>query len=269
MERKINYLSICYTLFLILLFLSGSLFGWVSEAVYLSAFLIPLLIGVWYCRDEKEPIGRYLSIKGSDVGFILPLVFPTILLVMLLSFVSSYLIYTLTGVENSVDVGDSFVPALIIHALLPAIFEEALFRYLPMRMLSGYSKRVTVLLSAFLFALVHHSFFSFGYALLAGVVFMAIDLACDSVIPSVIIHFINNALSVGMIIFTDNPAFAPAVIILVGILSLISVIYLVIYRAEYKRRFSEVFKSGEKFSPTVPLILLGAVCLVIAVVSIL
>ena len=269
MERKINYLSICYTLFLMLLFLSGLLLEWVSEVVYFLAFLVPLAIGLYLIKDEKKPSSKLLSLKPEDARFVLPLICPTVLAVMFLSLLTSVLIYNVIGVENKVDVGDSFVLALISHALLPAILEEALFRYLPIRMLSGHSKRVTLVLSAVLFALIHHSFFSFGYALLAGVVFIAIDLACDSVIPSVILHFINNALSVGILVFGDNPVFVPTVVILVGILSLISVVYIAICRAEYKRRFSEVFKVGDKFSLTLPVILLGAICLVIAVVSIL
>ena len=185
MERKINHLSICYTLFLILLFLSGSLEGVWSEAVYFLAFLVPMAFGLWTVKDEEN--GRmYLGVKGEDLRFFLPLAAPTVYLVMILSVVTSLLLKLTLGVENNVDLGNSLVVALLYHALLPAVLEEALFRYLPMRMLAGHSKRVTVLLSATLFALVHHSLFSIPYAFLAGMIFMLIDLACDSVIPSVI-----------------------------------------------------------------------------------
>ncbi len=269
MERKINRLAICYTMFLILLFLSGGLSGVMSEAVYFLAFLLPLFYGLYALKNEKTPIVKYLSLDSCGVKFTLPLVFPTVALVMMVSVITSLLIKAITGAENRVDVGDSLILALLLHALLPAILEEALFRYLPMRMLAGHSKRVTVLFSAALFALIHHNLFSIPYAFLAGVIFMAIDLACDSVIPSVILHFINNALSVGMLVFADNPAFAPTVIILTAVLSVISVAVIFLNRKKYQEKFAFVFSVGEKFQATLPVISLGAVCLFIAVVSIL
>ena len=269
MEKKINRLAICYTMFLIMLFLSGALLGVISELVYFMAFLLPLFYGLYALKDEKTPIGKYLSLDSKGLRFTLPLVFPTVALVMLVSVLTSLVIKALTGAENRVDVGNSIIPALFLHALLPAIMEEALFRYLPMRMLADHSKRVTVLLSAALFALIHHNLFSIPYAFLAGLIFMAIDLVCDSVIPSVILHFINNALSVGMLVFADNPAFAPAVIVLTAILSSISVAIIFLNRRKYKEKFSFAFSVGEKFSATLPVISLGAVCLIIAVVSIL
>lgn len=269
MERKINRLAICYTMFLIMLFLSGALSGVISELVYFLGFLLPLFYGLYALKDEKTPIGKYLSLDSCGAKLTLPLVFPTVALVMLVSVLTSLLIKALTGVENRVDVGNSVIPALFLHALLPAILEEALFRYLPMRMLAAHSKRVTVLLSAALFALIHHNLFSIPYAFLAGVIFMAIDLACDSVVPSVLLHFINNALSVGMLVFADNPAFAPTVIILTAVLSVISVAFIVFNRKKYQEKLVFALSVGEKYQITLPVAALGAICLIIAVVSIL
>lgn len=267
MERKINHLSICYTLFLILLFLSGSLEGVWSEAVYFLAFLVPMAFGLWTVKDDEND-KSYLGVRGEDLKFFIPLAAPTVYLVMILSVVTSLLLKLTLGVENNVDLGDSLVIALLYHALLPAILEEALFRYLPMRMLAGHSKRVTVLLSATLFALVHHSLFSIPYAFLAGMIFMLIDLACDSVIPSVILHFINNALSVSMLVYKDNPTFSLVALVILRILALASVIYLVINRKEYLKRFSLAFSKGEKFRLNLPVVLFGAVCILVAVISI-
>ena len=97
---------------------------------------------------------------------------------------------------------------------------------------------------------------------------MMIDLACDSVIPSMIIHFINNAISVGLIIYNDTSLVGLTILYAVRILSLISVIYLVINRREYIERMLPMFKKGERFKLTTPAVLLGAICLIIAVFSI-
>ena len=72
MERKINHLSICYTLFLILLFLSGSLEGVWSEAVYFLAFLVPMAFGLWTVKDDEND-KSYLGVRGEDLKFFIPL----------------------------------------------------------------------------------------------------------------------------------------------------------------------------------------------------
>lgn len=268
MERKINYLSICYTLFLILLFLSGSISGFFSEVLYFLAFLAPLAVGLLLTKEEHEG-EKYLSLSKKDIKFTLPLVFPTVTVIMLISLLTSFIINKLTGAENSVDVGNSLIPALISQALLPAILEEALFRYLPLRLLGGHSRRGTVLLSAAFFALVHHNLFTIPYAFIAGVIFMAVDIACDSVIPSFILHFINNAISVGFLVYQENSAFAPAIMVILGVLSVLSAVFIFIDRRKYKEKLSYAFMNGEKFTLIPPVIALSTVCLFIAVAGIL
>lgn len=268
MERKINILSICFTLFLVLLFAAGMLSGVPYWCVYLLSFVLPIILALVLEDGEKIHKAKYLSLNSDELRFVLPIIVPTVVLVMFVSLITSILIGALTGAKNSVDIGDSFVFALITHALLPAILEEALFRYLPLRLLGGHSKITTVLLSSTLFALVHHNLFSIPYAFVAGVIFMVIDLACDSVIPSVLIHFINNAVSVGILFYDDNAAFLPAVAILLGILSIISIACIEKNKDEYKNRFSLTFERGEKFECPISVIALGAICLLIAIVGI-
>ena len=200
MERRINYLSICYTLFLILIFVSGSIGGFWSDAVYYLAFLLPIILGLLLDNQDVRADGDLFSIKSKDVGLILPLIVPTVIIVLTISAVTSMIIFALTGTENKIDVGDFLIPALISHALLPAILEEALFRYLPIKLLLKDSKRLTVIVSALFFALAHHNLFSIPYAFVAGIVLMAIDVGTNSLIPSVSMHIFNNAVSVGKLL---------------------------------------------------------------------
>lgn len=267
MERKINCLSICYTLFLILLFLSGGISGFLSRIVYFLSFIVPFIVGIFLGGEGGEK-KNLLLINKENTKACLPLIFPTVSAIMLVSFVTSFVINGLTGVENNVDVGSSLIPALISHALIPAVLEEMLFRYLPLRLLGSHSGRATVLLSAVFFALIHHNLFSIPYAFLAGVVFMAMDIALDSVIPSIILHFVNNAISVSLLVYQDNFAFAPIVFILIGVLSALSLIFIFINREKYREKLSYAFKNGEKISLTPPAVALGAACLTIAIVSV-
>ena len=187
--------------------------------------------------------------------------------VIAISALTSLLIYLSTGQTNSVDLGNSFILALLRYALLPAVLEEMLFRYLPMCLLLPYSKRATVLISAFFFSLVHHDLFSIPYAFVAGIIFMAVDVATESIVPSVIMHFINNALSVGMIIFKDNSAFAPTAYIILGILSLISLVTVWFGRKEYKKMLATAFEKGEPVGFSAEMLLFAVITLTIAVIS--
>ena len=267
MERKINYLSICYTLFLILLLLSGSLEGIFSKVAYAAAFLLPIVLGLWLSKDSEVKEKSFLSISKADLKFTLPLITPTVVVIMVISLVTSAVIAVVMGAKNTVDVGDSFVFAIISHALIPSILEEVLFRYIPMKLLSDESKRVTVIASALFFALSHHSLFSIPYAFVAGVIFMAIDLKAKSIIPSFLVHFINNAISIGLLVYADNPGFAPSITIILGILLVISVVFLARNKQKYIFEAKKIFKNPDKILYTLPLMMFVIFSLFIAVIS--
>ncbi len=269
MQSRITYLSMLYVLFLILLFISGFFSGILSLIVYFLAFALPVAIGLYLVRGDGESPTAFLTIDSENVKRALPIIAPTVTLTIIISYVTSLLIFIFTGRLNSVDVGDSLIPALFSHALLPAILEEALFRYLPLRLLAPRSRRGAVLISAFFFAFVHRDLFQIPYAFTAGVILMAIDIATDSVIPSVLIHFINNALSVGMMIYSDNKAFSPTVYAIIGILTLISLIVIVVRRKTYKAMLLDAFEEGVRYRITLDMLCFAFFTLVIALFNLL
>lgn len=265
MQSRITYLSMLYVLFLILLFISGALPGALSLTVYFLSFIIPVAIGLYLVRKDDEPPTVFLTIDKENVKKSLPIIMPTVAITILISYITSLVIFIVTGKLNSVDVGDRLIPALISHALLPAILEEALFRYLPLRLLAPRSRRGAVLISAFFFALVHRDLFQIPYAFMAGVILMAIDIATDSVIPSVLIHFINNAISVGMMVYSDNRAFTPTVYAIIGILTVISLIVIIVKRKTYRAMLQDAFEEGVRYRITIDMICFAFLTLVIAV----
>ena len=267
MKRKLNILTILYLFFLVLLFLSGSINGILGEIVYYLAFILPLGVGIYLSRGECFDAG--FKMDREKLRFTLPLIMPTVAVVIVLAALTSFWIYVMTGRTNSVDLGDSFVLAIISHALVPAILEELLFRYLPIRLLSGRSERVAVFSSAFFFAMIHHDLFSIPYAFAAGIVFMAIDLATGSIIPSILIHFINNALSVGAIIYGDNPAFVPTMYSIIAIMTIISIIFIIKRRREYLDAAEFIFQRDGEPTFTPEMMLFAGITLTLAVVSLL
>ena len=264
MQNKINNLSLVYFLFLAMLFLSGTLSGVLSTVVYFLAFILPLAMGLYIVKDEKTERLKYLTIDYEGARRTLPIIAPAVSVVIILSVITSFVIYLVFGKTNNVDVGDAFIPAIIKHALLPAVLEELLFRYLPMRLLLPHSRRWTVLISAIFFALIHHDLFAIPYAFAAGVIFMVVDIAVDSVIPSMIIHFINNAISVSLLVFKDNPNFAPFIYIMLGLLTLLSLID-IIGGKYYQKRVAYAFDEGERTRIPTSMIAFAIITLAIAV----
>ena len=192
---------------------------------------------------------------------------PTVAIIMGISMLTSFVIKSVTGAANGVDIGDSLVFALFYHAFLPAIFEEMLFRYLPMRLLSGYSKKYCVLLSAMFFSLIHHNFFSIPYAFVAGVVFMTLNLMCDSIIPGTVIHFLNNVISILLIFYGTGSIFAPICIGLVVLLGVISIAFVFPKRKEYFSMIKSVFLGGERIYYCAEMWVFIAICLIVSAVN--
>ena len=263
MKKKISLLAVAYTTFFVLLFLSGSIDGLLSDAVYYLAFIIPFVIVIIRSQDKisKE---NYFQISSENIKFTLPLILPTVVLVMLISALTSLILLALTGKTNTPDVGNSLWLALFLHALLPAVLEELLFRYLPLRLLAPHSKRCAVLLSANFFSLIHHNFFVIPYAFVAGALFMMIDIASGSIIPSILIHFINNALSVGLLVCSDNPAFAPIIYILLGVGTFISLVLIFTKRRLYFSKLSSAFEKGDGVKITAEMLIFAGLTLMIA-----
>lgn len=86
--------------------------------------------------------------------------------------------------------------SVIIMALVPAVCEEYIFRGL---IFNGYRKRNpfrAMLMSSFLFGLIHMNINQFLYAFVMGILFCMLVYATGSILPSMIAHFIFNAYNV-------------------------------------------------------------------------
>lgn len=95
--------------------------------------------------------------------------------------------------------GGKVALALFVIALLPAIFEEFLFRGLILRNLSPSAGDIrTVFLVGFCFSLFHASAEQTVYQFVCGCAFALLALRSGSILPCVLMHFLNNALIIIM-----------------------------------------------------------------------
>lgn len=253
MKREIRTLTAVYLFVLLILMISASFSGIMNIIVYILSFVLPLFFGIWASKKsgilEEQEGENLFSIKRRDIGISLSLVFPSVLLVLSVSLSTAFLFEALFGIsQGEIDVlSGGSVLAVISYAILPAILEELLFRYLPIRLMGKRSPRFALILSAIFFALIHHSFFSIPYAFVAGIIFMAVDLSVGSVIPSMIIHFINNLIALLSMGAFGAELSIGKLFLFVGALSLLSLAYLFVKRQRVFPRLRSTFSSEGKY----------------------
>lgn len=91
--------------------------------------------------------------------------------------------------------GWNLLPALLVIAVLPALFEETVFRGIlsgSMQM-SGWGTASTVLISGGMFALFHGNPEQTIYQFLCGMSFTLIACRAGSILPGMLAHLLNNA----------------------------------------------------------------------------
>ena len=111
-------------------------------------------------------------------------------------------VFALFGVTNSGGqiIESGVRPPIFLYylvvALLPAFVEEFAFRGVVMGSLRKYSDALAIVVSSAAFALMHGNFVQMPFTFCCGLVFAFIAVKTNSLLPSIIIHFVNNALSV-------------------------------------------------------------------------
>lgn len=93
--------------------------------------------------------------------------------------------------------GGYVIPALFVMAVLPAVFEELLFRGLMLSCCEKNMGSVGIIFTIGLcFALFHGSPEQTVYQFIAGCAFTFLAIRSGSILPSILMHFLNNAVIV-------------------------------------------------------------------------
>ncbi len=97
-----------------------------------------------------------------------------------------------------------FLINLIVTAILPGICEETAHRGMLLKGLSNLGRHRAIIISSILFGLMHMNIEQFFYATLIGIFLGYLTTYCDAIFPAMIIHFMNNFLSVFMSFSSAN-----------------------------------------------------------------
>ena len=88
------------------------------------------------------------------------------------------------------------VLSMISTAIVPAFAEEFLFRGLIVSNIKPYNKGAAVVISAITFGLMHQNPMQLLYATVAGIVFGLVYVETESIWCCIILHFVNNFISI-------------------------------------------------------------------------
>lgn len=265
MKDAIRLYTVLILVFVLLLVAAGSIGGTVGQCVRMLAYIIPIAVGYFSAprfRRERENVSGvveeqryYLGIGMRGVRLALPLIFPTVAVVFTVSAGTSALL-GLIGAGQQVTLGGSLLDTIIMRAIVPAVMEELLFRYLPMLLLMPYGRRECVLISSLYFALVHCDLFSIPYALVAGLVFIVIDMATESVLPSVVLHLVNNLLSVLWMYWSADATLTVVYIAGIFALAAVGTVVIILRRKDYGAAVSSALARGEGVRTAAPFALI-------------
>lgn len=162
---------------------------------------------------------------------------------MIANYASNLLLglFDLVGIDANIDMEykcDSILDVILFYvtvAIVPALVEEFAFRGIILGNLRKHSDSFAVLISGVVFGLMHGNFAQIPFATIVGLVLGYITVKTDSLLPAIIIHFLNNSISVTLTLLSTNTnlpehiinAINIGVMLVIGVLGLLSYFMLV------------------------------------------
>ncbi|HYV91445.1 MAG TPA: type II CAAX endopeptidase family protein [Chitinophagales bacterium] len=185
------------------MFTSGNFYSLLLLILYVSTFALVVFI-------EMRKIGKNNDVKHFRFSAV-PV--STILLALITVLTAGLVIEPFV---ESLPVPETFQNAFqriiqpnifsfMLVALVPAIFEELLFRGIILEgFLKNYSPQKAILWSAMIFGVVHFNLSQGITAVVFGIIIGWVYCKTNSLIPGMIIHFINNSIAFALSMSAHN-----------------------------------------------------------------
>lgn len=181
----------------------------IQMVVFGISLYLPYLFINWYSNNDNIV---FRNDKKLNIKRIIKSVLIGIPAITLIQVVSSYL---LSGINQNYDILEklelydknsilSCILIVIYIGILPAIFEELFFRKGIIKYSAKIGMKFAVFASALIFSIIHLNIAQSFAAFFIGVLFACIAIYNDSIIPTVILHFLNNTFSILLDIFSSN-----------------------------------------------------------------
>ncbi len=162
----------------------------------LPYFAVPIGLNV----KAKELV----TLKPKEKSFMLPLVFmglgfcafANIAANMLTDLFASFGLGIYSPSYGGSTTVSEFILTFVAVAVTPAIVEEFAFRGIVLGALRKFGDGFAILISALTFALMHRNFGQFPFAFIVGIILAFATIKTGSVLTAMLIHFLNNGISI-------------------------------------------------------------------------
>lgn len=129
--------------------------------------------------------------------------------------------FSFFGLQNTLDMTSKantpleIVLYIISTAVVPAFAEEFAFRGILMGALRKFGDAFAIIASAIVFGAMHGNIVQVPFAFILGLVFAYVDCKTNSILPSIIIHFINNFYAVMLDVLQSTGVFSDRVFMMI------------------------------------------------------
>lgn len=129
--------------------------------------------------------------------------------------------FSFFGLQNTLDMTTKanspleIILYIISTAVVPAFAEEFAFRGILMGTLRKFGDAFAIITSAIVFGAMHGNIVQVPFAFILGLVFAYVDCKTNSILPSIIIHFINNFYAVMLDVLQSTGVFSDRIFMMI------------------------------------------------------
>ncbi len=208
-------IALMYAISLPLLYINLEINEFALSLAGEMGLVIPILIGIFYARNNSNGICDTLGIKKFS-----PILLP--LCVLMIIGAQSFIAYTtmpvqvllviMFGAETATtqmlipNTVPSFMLAFFVLCIAAPVLEELLCRGVLIKLFSQYGFTVSVISSALAFSILHLEMRSFIQIFFIGLILATVRICSGSVVLTIIMHSVNNFLSLLQLVFLDSGA---------------------------------------------------------------
>lgn len=162
--------------------------------------VVLILPAIIYLVSNKINLFQFIRFKRINFLTIFFLIVMTIFLIPVLNIISTIsLLFSTNQIGSTMsDLAEknNLLVCVLSVAIVPALFEETIYRGVFYNIYRKANLRQGILISALLFALLHMNWNQFTYAFIMGVIFALVIEATDSIASTMVIHAIINGFSI-------------------------------------------------------------------------
>lgn len=174
-------------------------------SIFSSVFCV-FIPGLFYFLFSKNSMAQTIKVKYVKQGTLWPLVFAGMAVAMIANVIANMITqnFSIFGLQNTVEfdyASNSPIANILLVisvAIVPAFAEEFAFRGIVMGSLRKYGDSLAIVASAVMFGAMHGNITQIPFAFVLGLVFAFVDCKTNSIIPSMIIHFLNNFYAISL-----------------------------------------------------------------------